>query len=1084
MAEQHRPRIPHRVVRASAGAGKTYQLTTRYLELLRRGEPMQQVLATTFTRKAAGEVLARVLGRLAGACSDETQRNQLGEALGDRSLSHSNCLTMLRVLIDGLDRLSVGTIDGFFNRAARALSLELGLPASPRLIDEGSPLARQMRADAIHAVLGEQGATDDGMLALIEMLRRLHHDNAQRSVTDAIDDIVVKLDEVYRVYRGRALWDALPTVGLLDAGLLSTALHALDDMSDTVPRSSKNKTYAAFADRYHELLADARAGRWDRVLSNGLIKKVGEGAAKYGHAPIDEAWHRAVRPLFIHAKAHRIARLAEQTRATYDLLALFNEQYTRQRYGQGVLLFSDLTHVLAEGLPGFGELSGETPGAGVEELCYRLDTRVMHLLLDEFQDTSLRQWQVLAPFAEQIVAGGEDSRSLFCVGDTKQAIYGWRGGCAELFEQVEALPGVEQQSLSTSWRSSPVILEAVNQVFTSLATNPALEKCRDAADAWQGGFQTHVAERTGLAGHVVLQTTALDSHDSDSDPDEDDPAAPADAHARAVAGYIQQLEQQQPGRSIGVLVRRRAAALRLMHELRSLGVFAAEEGGNPIDNAPAVGAVLSAIQIADHPGDAVARFHVINSPLGEALGLVGKNPPQDLDASAHRTRLALLDRGYAGVIGEWVERLAPHCDATSLRRLMQLVELAEVHDERDAGLRPGFFVDAVRAARIEDPSPARVRVMTIHAAKGLEFDTVVLPDLDGVLSKSDAREQIVLDRDSPIDPVRAVYRRAKDEVMRLLPELERAVEQRTREKRTEDLCLLYVAMTRARHALHMLVRPLKPLKNGGPSGEGRTNLSYAAVLRQALCPDDDEGFGGHELLHESGDAAWSSQGGMADKRHEYGPSTPRPMRSIKLSDDSQGRGRSWVQTSPSEMHESGSVSAAELLRRSPGAGQSYGTLMHALIEQVGFVDEQLPDAESLEATLAQHGDPAIDPRRVLDSFNRALEAAAVRSLLERDGAGQLWRERPFVVRLADRLVRGTFDRVHLWTGPDGRATRALLIDFKTDRVDDANVAEVVASYTDQLGLYRDALMTMTGLEPGAIETRLCFVGDARVETVN
>ena len=186
--------LPHLVVRASAGAGKTYQLTTRYLQLLARGESMQQVLATTFTRKAAGEVLARVLGRLARSCVHDASREVLSAALGRGALSRRDCIAMLRTLTDGLNRLSVGTIDGFFNRAARAMALELGLPPDPRLIDEGVPLAKQMRTDAIHAVLGEQAASEQGFTTLIEMLRRLHHDTAHASVTDAIDQIVVQLD--------------------------------------------------------------------------------------------------------------------------------------------------------------------------------------------------------------------------------------------------------------------------------------------------------------------------------------------------------------------------------------------------------------------------------------------------------------------------------------------------------------------------------------------------------------------------------------------------------------------------------------------------------------------------------------------------------------------------------------------------------------------------------------------------------------------------------------------------------------------------------------------------------------------------
>lgn len=1079
MPESAPQAIPHLVVRASAGAGKTYQLTTRYLQLLRRGEPMQHVLATTFTRKAAGEVLARVLGRLCAACAYAKQREHLSIALGGAPLSKASCLVMLRTLTEGLGRLSVGTIDGFFNRAARALSLELGLPADPRLIDEGSPLARQMRTDAIHAVLGEQAAGDDGLTALIEMLRRLHHDTAQRGVTDAIDSIVVQLDEVYRSYPARELWDTLPKTGLLDAGLLSTALHGLEAMEPALPQTKSGSVNKVFAKAFYSLLNDTQAGRWGAVLNNGLVDKIADQADLFARAEITDAWRQAIYPLFIHAKATRIRALADQTRATYELLALFHRQYQSLRYGQGVLLFSDLTHVLAEGLPGKGE-------AGVEELCYRLDARVTHLLLDEFQDTSLRQWEVLKPFAEQVVSMGDHSRSLFCVGDAKQAIYGWRGGCAELFDAVEQLPGVERALLSKSWRSSSVVLDAVNRVFETLGSNRAAEDCREAADAWHRGYQTHLAAQDQLPGHVVLHTTASDLDLASDGLDEADESAPPDAHAHYVAAYIRQLSAVLPGRSIGVLVRRRASALRLMHELRVAGVFAAEEGGNPIANVPAVSAVLAAIQLADHPGDRVARFHVLNSPVAEVIGLSAAAASQHADTVARMVRRSLLDHGYARVISGWVRQLAASCDAKSLRRLMQLIELAERFDEADGGLRPGFFVQAAQAAKVEDPSPAMVRVMTVHASKGLEFDVVVLPDLDGVLSASDARDLVVLQRDTPIDPVRGVYRRANKDTMKLLPQLEQATEQRTREKRTEDLCLLYVAMTRARQALHLLVRPLSPaMKTGQPTGiptrKGLTNLSYAAILRQALRREADEGFEGDARLYEAGDARWAGQPPReplcADDRDQ--DATPR---SIRLAQGKTGRERSWVQTTPSALHDSGTVTVQDLLRMTPTAGRSYGTLIHALLQRVGFLDEGLPDEAGFDLVVDASGHHDIDAAQALDRVKLSLAAAPVRALLSRNGADVLWRERDFLAQVDGRLVKGSFDRVHLWRENDA-LSRALLIDFKTDRVDDTTIDAVAAGYTDQLALYRDALSEITGLRKRSIEAKLCFLGDGRVVSI-
>jgi ATP-dependent exoDNAse (exonuclease V) beta subunit len=513
-----------------------------------------------------------------------------------------------------------------------------------------------------------------------------------------------------------------------------------------------------------------------------------------------------------------------------------------------------------------------------------------------------------------------------------------------------------------------------------------------------------------------------------------------------------------------------------MHALRSLGIRAAEEGGNPISHNAAVAAVLAAIQFADHPGDAVARFHTMNSPLGEVLGFDSETNPEQL---ARELRRALMDRGYAEVIADWAQQLAPSCDAVSLRRLMQLVELAEAYDAFGATLRPSFFVQSVHAAKVEDASPARVRVMTIHASKGLEFDAVVLPDLDANLSAQDARDLIVLDRDSPIDPVRGIYRRLPKGLSGLTDDLQHAHDQRAQEKRTEDLCLLYVAMTRAKQALHMLVRPLKQSSSGKPSSTGLANLSYAAILRQALRVDDAEGYAGDECLFESGSADWA--GDAIDPAESPAPtaSTPAP---IRLATSDGKANRSWVKTSPSQMHDQARVSVDDLLTLNPTGGQHYGMVMHAMLEQVGFIDEAMPDAEALRRVGMSVGAAGVDIDQMIHSVQHALQQPNAQTLLQRDGAEELWRERRFMTRLDNRLVAGSFDRVHLWL-EDGKPHRACLIDYKTDRVDDNTIDSVAARYAEQIRLYRRALSSMLGIDPHRIDAKLFFVGDDRVVTI-
>ncbi|MEO0475492.1 MAG: 3'-5' exonuclease [Planctomycetota bacterium] len=634
------------------------------------------------------------------------------------------------------------------------------------------------------------------------------------------------------------------------------------------------------------------------------------------------------------------------------------------------------------------------------------------------------------------------------------------------------MPGVEPTTLSSSYRSSQVVLDAVNQVFTKLVGNPALTECQSAAQQWQGGFELHRAIKAELLGHVVLQTTASDGA-VDTEQGDDEIAAPPDAHAHYVAGYIKTLTESYPGQTIGVLMRSRAKGRTLMHALRSLGVRAAEEGGNPISHNAAVAAVLAAIQFADHPGDAVARFHTMNSPMGELLGLDSSANP---DQVACNLRQTLMDRGFASVIADWMQRLAPSCDAVSLRRLTQLIELAEGYDSFGATLRPGFFVQSVRAAKVEDAAPAPVRVMTIHASKGLEFDAVVLPDLDANLSSQDSKDLVVLDRDSPIDSVRGVYRRVPKDLIDLTPDLKHAHEQRAHEKRTEDLCLLYVAMTRAKQALHMLVRPLKETKGGKPSTTGRTNLSYAAVLRQALSERDDEGYEGDECLFEIGTKTLAS--GTLESRAlvDRSATTFEP---IRLASTGGKPGRSWVKASPSQMHHQASVSAADLLRLDPTGGQRYGNAVHAMLEQVGFIDEGPPDEAAMRRVGEAAGMRGNDLQQALASLQRTLQQPAAQQLLARDNADALWRERRFIVHLDEQLIAGVFDRVHLYH-QDDKPIRAKLIDFKTDRVDDQSIDAVVSGYADQIRLYRRALSVMLGLDPAQIESVLYFVGDDRV----
>ncbi|HEY6565152.1 MAG TPA: 3'-5' exonuclease, partial [Pirellulaceae bacterium] len=317
--------------------------------------------------------------------------------------------------------------------------------------------------------------------------------------------------------------------------------------------------------------------------------------------------------------------------------------------------------------------------------------------------------------------------------------------------------------------------------------------------------------------------------------------------ARFVADQVCDWTRRAPGRTIGVLVRVNAAVRRIIFELRELGIEASEEGGCTLDDSAAVQLVMSLCTLADHPGDRVARYHIATSPLANWLelfsepdqtdadgdvggGVVEAPGPTDSDAStvnesapqrairfvssqgnaaagrlARRVREQLITHGYGATLDRLARQLAPSCNEREARRLEKLVGLAYQYDAA-ATSRPNDFVTFVGTAKVRDPIAAAVRVMTIHQAKGLEFDIVVLSDLDADLIGQ--RSSLVVGRPAPTEPIDRVCRYCNQTLRNLLPATwQRMFRESEDQDVAESLCVLYVAMTRAVHALHMIVAP-------------------------------------------------------------------------------------------------------------------------------------------------------------------------------------------------------------------------------------------------------------------------------------
>lgn len=852
------------LVRASAGTGKTYRLTARLLKILLQGAAPESILATTFTRKAAGEILDRLLLTLANAADEDNDEalEQLREQVGIPTLPRPVCLQLFDTLLRNIHRLRVCTLDSLFAQLARSFPFELGLPPAWRLTDEIEE--SWLRERAVDSVIGMLDQSE--MSAVLSMLGK---GDVKRSVARELLQVV---DSAYAIQRqcDQTVWDQLTAPRLPESADLTRAAGM---MRLAKPRQKRHQTKLEyFAERLE--LRDFGPLVDDTLVANIAQARRQHGEVLYYRAPFPEGLDEPFDLVYAAARHRVLALLQAQNEATGTVLAAYDHHVSAIKNAGRVLGFDDVAIRLASE---FAIMDHRTISA-------RMDGAIDHVLLDEFQDTSPAQWQVLRPIVSRVAAFDPDAeehvdnwevqRSFFCVGDTKQAIYGWRGGVAEIFDAVaDQLGQVQEVEQNTSYRSSPVVIDAVNQAFRNLAAHPMADSAgsrdptdksmyeADAVHHFAKRFPLHLAHRKELAGHVRMVTSRRI--------EEGDGEARRFACFEDAAGIAASIHQRSRSTSIGVLMRTNRGVAQMIFLLERLGVEVSQEGGNPLTDSAAVELVLSALMMADHPGDRRWEFHVSGSPLALVPGL-----------NADSLRQRVEDDGVVETIEFLAGVLAPCCDARETLRLKQLTHLA-MNYERNASPRLRDFVRMVREKRVERPQAAPVRVMTIHQSKGLEFDAVILPEIDGALTRQSGN--CVADVRHLGDPPHAITRYLNNKSWHFLPSSwQRAFGRQADGAMTEALCLLYVSMTRAKQALHLVMQPAKKAKF--------ENKTPASLVYHALGCDADPTDGGLTLF-ERGDPDWMlspqqradvEQAGSSGPDADPSPHRPTPTKTIEF----------------------------------------------------------------------------------------------------------------------------------------------------------------------------------------------------------
>lgn len=1050
MAETPSAAMPRELVLASAGTGKTFRISTRIIALLALGARPEGIFASTFTRKAAGEILDRVLAKLADAALDPGEAAELARhtslpGLPETPPAPAYWLSLLDRLVRDLHRVNIGTLDSFFVRAATTFADDLDLPPGWSIAD--APVMDRVRAEALQQVLA---SADTG--AIVELVRAVSGSDAGRSVHGGMIARAMDLLDLHHALDPEASdpWAGLePALGDPPGDVEAARDRIASALSSAqAPLTGKGEPHQGYAKGLQAAAEMLRAGDWDALVASKLCASAcEEGGLFYGKPISDE-----VRALF--TEACRLGRwvvgrrLVAQGRAMGRLATMLAAAVAARQREMGAYEFGDLTRMIG----------GPDPIADRPDLYYRLDARAQHILLDEFQDTSLVQWEAMEPLLEELLSGYLDERAAVVVADPKQSIYAWRGGEPLLVEHVGRALGLERSGMHRSYRSSEVVLRAVNRIFRDLAANPVFgadAEAREVAAEWAAAFEDHDHARD-LPGHVRVVVG----------PEDEGTGSDRPLLCRRAAALVAELRSAAPGRSIGVLTRRNATVARMMMELGRLGVAASEEGGNPLTDSKAVASLLALLRMSEHPGDLVSRYHVARTPVGVAVGFTDHGDDAAANRLAHHTRRRLVRDGYGPTLASLAARLRDACSPRERRRLDQLAELGFRYDDR-ATLRVSDFLRLVEAERVEDPTSADVRVMTIHQAKGLEFDVVVLPELDFDLER--AQPAPLAYRPTPTARVTRAFPYVAKGLRGLfddVPELRTALRDARAGRLRDGLSGLYVALTRARHSLHVVVKP------DGPKGMGGS-CTAAAIVRHALDAAGPAAEG--DVLFEIGDPHWHQA--APPPAADAGDGRPRVEVPVRLR-EAGARTRGFARRAPSDLA-AGSKVDLKLAMNLDSAAAVEGTIAHGWLELVGWLEDGLPTEDALMAA-ARAIDPRIPADRLAalrERWGRWTASDPVRRALSRASYGEgaaLEREVRFIHRDGDAVLEGAIDRLVLLR-QDGRVTGAVILDYKTDRVDPSDAGALAAkaeTYRPQLHAYRRAVAGWYRIPAETISCRL------------
>ncbi len=864
----------HVVVQACAGAGKTWMLVSRIVRALLDGAQPHEILAITFTKKAAGEMRQRLQEWLLrfSKLSDEELLQEL-EARGIASKTALSPASDLRGVLSNLYQatllaprtVQIRTFHSWFASLLRSAPLAvlqgLGLPSPYELLEDDAQAiellwprfyALLQRDEALHAVY-RAAVADVGRASLEKALTFGIKKRVEFELADAAGVVESSMEPFGKLFPDLAHLDAPQCRLIEERESLSIAAKLL--------ASAPQKSYAAKGVELAMVLTDER---WSDV-ANCLLTKEGE-PRMFSEKIAGMEQIRAAQELCVWVER------AQQQQAAWR-----HQQHMAQLMRAASGCFADLKR--ARGWVDMGDLErgamrllqDEQIAGWVQQ---RLDAQVRHLLIDEFQDTNPLQWQALQSWLSgyvgagggggagggaRVVGGkgpvgaGGNTPSVFIVGDAKQSIYRFRRAEPQVFEAATRFvcEGLQGSLLTCDHtrRNASQVISVVNAVMAQAAAEGdfAFRAHTTGSQAQGSVLRLPLAPRPAQAESDPSLQNGLHWRDTLTQRRDEPDEKAVDAECALAARWVAtQISRGALPASFMVLARKRDRLSRMRDALRSLGVPSQIAEKTALIELPEAKDIVALLDALVSPGNDLALAQALKSPLfgwSDAqlvqLAATAKASEADsatswLDLLLKSERSAQLIRGLEADFVQktasdllqcqnWLAQLPPH-DALSaiyerldvlarfsmaapaplrsrVQSSLQALLAAALQSSGGRFLTPHAWIRQLKSPHLKAPPSAAleaVRLMTVHGAKGLEADTVILLDCNTAARKATALDVLVDWPGEQTAPTTFAFLRSEKRVPSSLgPALAREQAQREREESNA----LYVAMTRARSQL-------------------------------------------------------------------------------------------------------------------------------------------------------------------------------------------------------------------------------------------------------------------------------------------